>query len=112
MVADAVDVIVGIIVAGRAIMAAPARTGTINERKFLIFVSLYADRLPLSEDGNPSHDQWLDACRRRILGATAKNGEYGRLGGEKNTFESGRALVGNFGKLTKRLYHGLPLWGA
>ncbi len=45
MEADAVDVIVGIIVADEAMMAAPARTGTISERNLLIVVSLYAGRL-------------------------------------------------------------------
>ena len=63
MEADAVDVIGAVIVADKATMVAPARTGTISERNLLIIVSLYAGRLPQLKDGKLSHEQWLDECR-------------------------------------------------
>ena len=47
MEADAVDIIGAIIVADKAIMATPVRTGTISEPNILIVVSLYTGRLTL-----------------------------------------------------------------
>ena len=68
-----------IIVADKAAMAAPARTGTISERKLLIVVSFYAGRLPLLRDGPCA----LDDCEPQILGAAVKRAKTccGRVGG-------------------------------